>query len=331
MAKLELRFRFSTSDEDTLARIERAAKRSSSITEPSTRAVLFLRGACGRAALCHSNFYLYVGATISSENEIRSWIPPHRLRHYAIRHSAISTIALGIRSMYDDVRSSDLNAKRVISLSDVDFAKVVSYWANGEQEKEARARRTLSLIQRVLARGAVSIDAAAKSPCVLTRRIALMKAYADRQAAHVSHENYEYDVFDVAHVVAATAIVGAMIHEFDEPTEKGTEWLNAMDKAAYEAATELFPALKPQPRLFDRCDLDNLFKVATEGKLTDGAEYLSTWLLSALGWDNPPREIAEIWRLAAESPPRAPSTPAADSEPGAADEPASQGTPSALN
>lgn len=328
MAKLELRFRFSTSDEDTLARIERVAKRSGSITEPHVRAILYLRAASARADLCHANFYLYVGATISSEAEIRSWIPSHRVRQYAIRYSAINTIALGIRSIYDDAKNSDLNAKRVVSLSDFDLEKVVSYYG-GKGDTQPGLR--LALIQRVLARGAVSINAAASSSCVLARRIALMKAYADRQAAHVSLDNYEYDVFDVAHVVAATAIVGAIIHELDDPSENGVEWLDAMDRAAYEAAAELFPALKPQPRMFDRCDLPNLFKTVIEGKITEGSEYLSTWLLSALGWDNPPREIAEIWKSVAASRPSAPAEPAADGGPEASDRPTRDGIPRAPN
>ena len=153
------------------------------------------------------------------------------------------------------------------------------------------ARLALTLIQRVLVRCAVSIGAAKQSSCLLTRRIAFMKAYADRQAAHVSLANYEYTSLDVAHVVAVTAVLGAMIHEFDGRTDRGTTWLDAMDKAAYDAGTEMFPALKRLPRLFDQCDLDNMFKVICEGKLTDGPEYLSTWLPSALGWDGPTKPI----------------------------------------
>lgn len=289
--KLRLSFPISTSDVDTLESIERVASPPPSIDEPSTRAVLFLRAASGRASICLSAFYLFLGAESTTADQRKEWTYKQKVKHYTLRFSAIGTIALSARAIFDSTSKDGLNAKMVTKLSSKDSEKVFSYWSNNDPSKVHDAQLALSFVQKVLTRCAIPINEAKRSECILTRRVALMKAYADREVAHISLHPYEYRLLDVAHVAAATALFGAVIHHFDGRADGGLEYLQGIDEAAHEAAMEIFPELKDIPRLFAGEKAETIFRTLYKNKLIDGADYLSTWLLSALGWDNIPRNF----------------------------------------
>lgn len=288
--KLTLTFPLSTADTDTLEQIERVAIPPVSIDEASTRAILFMRAAAGRASLCLSAFYLFLGAESSTDEQRKEWPYPHTVRHYTLRYSAMGTIALAARSIFDHGKDG-LHAKMVTKLSSKDMEEVATYWARNDPNRLPDARLALAFVQSVLARCAIPIKEANRSKCILAKRVACLKAYADREAAHISVHHYEYTMKDVIHVASAVALFGAVIHDFDSGKEgAGLKFLVDIDKAAYDAAAEIFPDLKQFRRLFERggeAMLRNLYK----GKLMAGADYLSTWLLSALGWDDMPKEF----------------------------------------
>lgn len=288
--KLTLSFQLSTSDAETLEQIGRVAVKPLSIDEASTRAILFMRAAAGRASLCLSAFYLFLGAESSTDEQRKEWPYPHTVRHYTLRYSAMGTIALAARAIFDHGKDG-LHAKMVTKLSAKDMEEVAAYWAHNDPSRLPDARLALAFVQSVLARCAISIKEANQSKCILARRVACLKAYADREAAHISMHHYEYTMKDVVHVASAIALFGAVIHDFDKGEEgAGLKFLVDIDKGAYDAAVEIFPELKQFPRLFERggeAMLRNLYK----GKLRAGADYLSTWLLPALGWDNMPKEF----------------------------------------
>ncbi|HYP67496.1 MAG TPA: hypothetical protein VEP67_04515 [Thiobacillaceae bacterium] len=291
MAKLVLKFPVSTSDVDTLARIERVAGSPAILdAEPSTRAVLFLRSASGRTGFCLASFYVWLGAEASTDEERKNWTHSQVVKHLSLSFSAIRTIALCARSIFDHSTKPGLHAKMVTKLSALDVDKVCKYWVPDDSIKEGDARRGLAFVQKALARCAVGINEAKKSNCILTRRVALMKAFADREGAHISLQHYELDLLDAVHVVATSALWGAVIHHFDK-REDGAKWLNEIDQAAYETGTELFPELTRVPRLFKSFDLESSLRNFYKPHFSDGADYLSTYLLSALGWDCLPREF----------------------------------------
>lgn len=289
---LILRTPVSNSDVETLARMERVAIPPPALDmKPPTRAIHFLRAASGRASISLPAFYIFLGAEASTDAQRKSWTHPQLVKHYTLRFSAIGTIALCTRSIFDHKLKSGLYAKSVTKLSPKDFQKVSEYWANGDSTKEEDARRALVFVQSLLARCAVGINDAKKSSCILTRRVALLKAYADREAAHISLHHYEFNLLDAVHVVAATALLGAVIHNFDGRENTGAQYLNAIDQAAYATGMELFPELGCMPRLFDGKDVESMLRNLYSGQIRDGVQYLSTWLLSALGWDGVPREF----------------------------------------
>jgi hypothetical protein len=97
--------------------------------------------------------------------------------------------------------------------------------------------------------------------------------------------HYEYARLDIAHVVAATALIGAVIYQFDEPGGDGAMYLRSVDAAAFSAAVDAFPEFQDGPRLFpgDSPIADALSTLYKE-QLTDGVVYLSENLPAALGW-----------------------------------------------
>lgn len=295
MAKLELRFRLSKSDSQTLARVQKVAVPPPTPDDPSTRAIHFLRGASGRASICLSAFYLFLGAEASTEEQRRDWTHVQRVKHYTVRFAAIGTLALCIRAIFDSGKVG-LGPKTVVTLSPKAFEKVAAYWANGNLRKEQEARCALTLVQKVFSRCAVSISEAKKSRCILTRRVALLKAYADRESAHISLHNYAFDLHDVVHVVAATALLGAVIDRFDRRGDTEANYLVDIDPAAYTAAVEVFPELSTAPRLFKDVDVHRMLQGLYTGKMFDGVDYLSTWLPSVLGLDDLPKEFASLFQ-----------------------------------
>jgi hypothetical protein len=294
MAKLVLQMPVSKSDVETLARIERVAKPPPALdSDPSTRAILFLRAAAGRASLCLPAFYVFLGAEASTDEQKKNWSHAQFVKRYALRFSAIGTIALCARAIFDHhavASSGELYAKNVTTLSAKDVEKVSAYWANGDVRKEEDARLGLAFVRKTLTRCAININDAKKSGCILTRRVGLLKAYANREAGHISLNTYEFDHLDVVHVVAATALLGAVIHHFDRREDTGAQYLNGIDESAYAAGIEIFPELARMPRLFDGFDVENALRNLYRGRIVDGVDYLSTWLLSALGWDGWPKE-----------------------------------------
>src|SRR5882762_2090253 len=201
MAKIYLRSSGSRSHVETHRSLDKTAYPAVAISDRKTRAILFLRAASGRASIGLAAFYMYLAAT---EADLDAPTPIHadEVRRATLRYSALWTVALCVRSIFDDEADSAtrLNAKSVVNLSDVGREQVAQYWAEKKAARAlADARLAIRFVVRLLERGAVSIRGACKSHYTLIRRIALVKALADREAAHISVQHYELTTSDLAH------------------------------------------------------------------------------------------------------------------------------------
>ena len=144
-------------------------------------------------------------------------------------------------------------------------------------------KTTVAFIRRFLARCAISPNEAKQTGCVLARRISLLKGYADRGVAHLTLHNYEFDIADVMHVAAATAILGAVINQFDNPQGWPPSYFEKGDLIAFEAARAVFPILSKIHPIFQGFDGVQLIKQVSLGTFRPGEEYLSAFLSGALG------------------------------------------------
>jgi hypothetical protein len=175
MAKLELRLNPDNTDARTHQSIAKVASRKTAINDPKVRIIHFLRAASGRASIALGAFYLHLAATHAGENFTKH---SYRVKQATIRYSALWTIALCVRSIFDEEGShpTRLNAKTLVKASDPVRQQVAEFWAQRDAQKRPDAQLALAFIARLLERAAIPIKEAAKSGCVLTRRIALIKA-----------------------------------------------------------------------------------------------------------------------------------------------------------
>lgn len=290
MAKIELKIPGSSSDAETRAKLKKVAARPIRLHNRVIQAVQYLRHASGRAAIALSAFYFYFGAVVASE---RSPKASHIeiVKRQTINYASTWTIALCVRSIFDRHAKGELSSKVLLNLNRADYDEVVRYWSERNGANAGDAGLALAFITRMLTRCGVPIGKPETCDCILTRRVALLAAYADRVAAHISLEDYEFSVLDVAHVVAATAIWAAVIHGFDNPGSSGAEYLISIDRSAHAAAIEVFPDFAGTPRLLSDEFIRDTFPKLVAGQLIDGVDYLSTWLLSAVGWDGIPANV----------------------------------------
>lgn len=288
---LVLNIPISKSPEETLGRINKITRKQDPIPSRSDRGILFLRAASGRATLALSAFYLFLAAELSTEEEQHKWTYAQRVKHSTLRFSSINTIALATRTIFDHSSKNELCAKAVIDANKADFNKMVTYWANRNDRKYSDAEDALCFVKELLEQCAIPISAAKKSPFVLARRIAFMKALADRESAHISLQHYEYTLLDVAHVVSATALLGAVIHHFDYPGSSGPAFFERLDIAAHESASDALPHSRTLIRLFENHNFEEIIKTLLKGKIMPGHVYLSEYLASALGLDGMPRDF----------------------------------------
>jgi hypothetical protein len=287
VAKIELRIARSSSDAKTRASLEKVAARPLRINDRVTQAIQYLRHASGRTTIALSAFYLYFATVVAAT---RSPEVSHTeiVKRETIKWASTWAIALCIRSIFDRNAKGELTAKVLLGLNRGESDKVVRYWSEQNGAVAADARFALAFVARMLDRCSVPIRRGVFEECVLVRRVALLEAYANRAAAHISLEGYAFSVLDVAHVVAATAMWGAVIHGFDNPDSSGAEYLIGIDRSAHAAALEVFPDFAGSPRLLnDEFIRDTLPKLVA-GQLNDEVDYLSCWLLSAVGWDEMP-------------------------------------------
>src|SRR5665213_3594034 len=95
------------------------------------------------------------------------------------------------------------------------YRKVASFWSKTSGTSESDAFKTLTLLRDLFKQCARPVKNLVKSDSLLERRIGLIEVHANREAAHLSIEPYLFSLADMAHVVAAIALISTMIYDFD--------------------------------------------------------------------------------------------------------------------
>jgi hypothetical protein len=199
-------------------------------------------------------------------------------------HSSLLTLSLSCRSIFDESRKR-MTGKRFADISDVTLSSVAEFWAERAKAPIEDAAKALNLLRDLFRRCARPRKTLLDAPSLLERRVGLLKYHADRQAAHISLEPFLFHLIDVVHVVAAVAVIGAMIIDFDDPT-RGGRYFDAIDEAGWEAAKALFPTF-PVDRLFQSFAIHEQAKIYWRVSQLDGLNMLLNQLPAAIGyWDS---------------------------------------------
>ena len=226
--------------------------------------------------------YLALGARSLPQDSGRThW---QAVQAVALEQSSLQTIALACRSIFDDNRKG-LTGKRIASLSDETLASVAQCWADGSGRSVEDASKALAVLKRLFKRCAQPEKVLLDRPSLLERRVGLLKYYAQRQAAHISLEDYLFDVLDLIHVAAAIVMIGAIIIDFDDPS-RGASYFDSIDEGGWKAAKQVFPDL-PIDRIFKSWNIQQQAALNWRIAQIDGVEYLLNQLPSAIGyWDS---------------------------------------------
>lgn len=269
--------------ENLNARIAEFRKRDAHMElDPLTKAVQFLRGVAGRATFVLPALYAQWGAQLSLvDRSLPYW---QRVQAANADYSSLQTISLACRAIFDD-SNDGMTGKNFAKISDSDLQSVADFWSKKGSQPVADALKALTLLRDLFKRCAHQPKQLFKAHSLLERRVGLVKYHADRLAAHITLQPYLFHTLDLVHVVAAIAVVGAMIVEFDNKSA-GDAYLDSIDEAAWQAATHTFPRMTGR-RLFHDFNIHQQARTYWKIEGLDGLHMLLDQLPSAIGyWDS---------------------------------------------
>ncbi len=128
------------------------------------------------------------------------------------------------------------------------------FWAENSPHDFEEAFTTLKFLRSFFAVCSKTDTALLQANGLLQKRIGLLKQHADRAAAHLTLQDYEIEIVDLAHFTAATVMIGELIRRFDDPL-LGPKYFNGVDRSSYEAARQAFPDI-PTFQLFANVEIE---------------------------------------------------------------------------
>lgn len=249
---------------------------------PLERAVHFLRGVNSRATMALPAFYLFQGAKANGNHTGMIEGYPGVVLKHVIEFSSISTISLSCRKVFEN-KPNGLTGANFAKNSDETLAGVAEYWSINSGRSVEEALSALYLLRAIFRDCAAKTDTdLLNAAAPLGRRIALLRQHANRSAAHLSLENYEFSTLDYAHVVAALTILGEVIRSFDNPQEQPT-YFDTLDEASLSAASQLFPST-PDMRLFANIKIEMQARLCWQWGIERGRQMLLEQLPYAISW-----------------------------------------------
>jgi hypothetical protein len=281
-------FRGIIADNKTAKELEERAKKLKPSGPPPQlspvgRAVHFLRGMNSRANFALPAFYLFLGASQGGENECCVEDYPGAVLKHSLEFSSINTISLACRKVFDH-KPKGLTGASFAKTSDETIMKVASYWAAQSSREKEEAIIALHLLRSLFSECSRN-DAAlldTRKSSTLGRRIAVLKQHANREAAHLSLEYYEFTILDCAHVVAALCLLGEIVNSFDSPNAE-PKYYDNLDVAAHKAAKSIFPGL-PEQRLFQEMKVEMQAGLSWQWSIERGKHMFLEQLPHAIGW-----------------------------------------------
>jgi hypothetical protein len=187
--------------------------------EPHESALHFLRGVSSRATLALPAFYLFLGS--NGNESTKCSVPGYAgvvLRH-EVRFSSINTITLSCRKAFDHA-AKGLTGAAFGKASDTTIFQVAENWSSFANRPVDEALAALGLLRSLFQTCAQANSSLLKSKSTLCQRVGLLKQHADRSAAHLTSEPYEFSPIDCAHFVAAFTLMGEIIRSFDNSLEQ---------------------------------------------------------------------------------------------------------------
>ena len=226
-------------------------------------------------------FYLFHGASAHGDQACAIAGYPGVVLKHAIEFSSIGTVSLCCRKAFDH-GTNGLTGANFAKNTDETLEKVAEYWSTNSSRSFQEALAALDLLRSIFRDCAKTDRALFNAAAPLGRRIGLLKQYADRSAAHLSLESYEFSTLDCAHVVAALTMIGQIIRSFDDPHAQPS-YFDKLDEASLSAVRQLFPAT-PDIRLFQDIKIEVQSRLCWQWGTERGLQMILEQLPYAIGW-----------------------------------------------
>lgn len=218
------------------------------------RSIHFLRGVMSRASLSLPAFYYFLGTAQATSDANAPGDFTSRVARSYLEFSALNSLSLSCRKVFDHARKPDLTGGNFARLPDEVLEEHALYWSERGSATFDDAHCALVFLREFFLEYARTDTELLAEHGRLHKRIGLLKQHADRAAAHLSLQEYELEVRDIVHVVAALVIVGEVIRSFDDPSTGG-DYFNDLDATSHAAASRTFPSL-PSFRLFGHAKIE---------------------------------------------------------------------------
>lgn len=266
------------------ARKMKPAGRPAALT-PVERAIHFLRGVESRAGFALSEFYLFLGSTQNEPVKCSVEGYPGKVLTHSLAFSSINTISLACRKVFDHKPNGpNLTGSSFAKTSDETLKEVAAFWSERSSRSEEEAITALLLLRDLFSDCSKNesqlLDVSKSS--TLGRRIGVLKQHANREAAHLSLEYYEFEIRDCAHVVAALCHLGEIVRSFDRP-DANPDYYNELDVGAHSAAKSIFPEM-PDIRLFQEIEVEPQARLCWQWGIERGKQMFHEQLPHAMGW-----------------------------------------------
>jgi hypothetical protein len=271
------------SKDDLFARSQRMIRNGPPFKLVGTgRSVQFLRGVFSRASLCLPAFYYFLGSASAHDEAKTSPDFPFKVAQTYSEFSDLNTLSLNCRKIFDHASKPDLTGANFAKSSDATLQEHAKYWSNISARSIHEALTALKFLRRFFSECSKTDTELLQADSQLQKRIGLLKQHADRAAAHLSLENYELDIKDLAHFTGACVLVGEIIRSFDSPS-LGPNYFNEVDAGSYQAAKRIFPQIS-KFQLFANIKLEQQARIYWQFE-DEGIYMLLNRLHYALGGD----------------------------------------------
>lgn len=166
-----------------IAELRRREHRGKS--DPVTEGIQFLRGVSSRGSVALPHLYMLIGSSTRPKAGGAA-LPWSGTLSASLNFSALQTLSLICRSVFDESRKESLTGRRFARAGDETLEGIAKHWSTSSGEPVEDAVKALRLLRDLFDLCAQPRNALLKGTSLLERRVGLLKCLADRQSAHIT-------------------------------------------------------------------------------------------------------------------------------------------------
>lgn len=220
--------------------------------------VQFLNGVLSKASFLLPAYYSFFATSVDAKKASSIDSYPGAVFQCYMNKSGLSYIALVTRKLFDHSNNDSLNGAKFAKISDGTLKKHAKRWASFSGRPEQDAINALEILRTFFKVCSQKTGDLLKEESRLCKRIGLVKQYANREAAHLTFQDYEVSWLDVLHITASVVLIAEIVRSFDRPEYKES-YYRKINEAAYTAIKQLYPET-PELKLFEKIEIAQLSK-----------------------------------------------------------------------